>query len=196
MNRSPSTLSAALMVAGLLTASAAQAAYVFEDVASTSNERLVFILGFSNDIPYLGEPATVQLSPYLFPKGEPDNWNDARFVSMYDNKPGSPNTYPHDKVELSAIVELLDDQGQIVRRAKMPQKFTQPYSGPYESSFIPGTAGTYAFVINGTVNQFTIRDLRFVCKPLDQLHPGHGDGVPCVIDRAKPIPFAPEAPAN
>ncbi|MFO1418745.1 MAG: hypothetical protein U1E83_08745 [Methylotetracoccus sp.] len=196
MNRTLSTLSAALLSGGLLAVGPVQGALIFEDVAPTPNGRLQIIVGFANDIPYVGEPATLQMSPYLFPKGEPDNWNDARFVSMSDNQPGNPNTYPHDKVDITATVELLDDQGNVIKRGKLPDKFDQVDHGTYESSFVPGTAGTYAFVLNGTVNQFTIRDMRFVCKPLDQLHARLGDGIPCVIDRVKPIPFAPEAPSN
>jgi len=172
----------------------ASAAYVFEDAMAVADQRLVLIVGFANDIPWAGEATTLMVAPYLFPADAPDDWDQARFVNMADNDPGNPNTFPDDYVNLRGTAELLDAQGRVLKRAALPERFTQPTSGDYQSRFIPGEPGRYAFVLSGRVNEFRLDKVRFVCKPRWQVHGWQGDGFPCVLERKQPLPFAPLAP--
>lgn len=181
-------------------------AELYGDLHGFPGQGVVLLIGFQNDPPYVGERARFAFAPFVDvifdDKGE---WVDGgRFVSQGDNKPGDPNTFPDDRVLIRGSIELLDNKGRVIQRDRFPQQFTQPFvTGDYITEFTPRTGGRYALVLSGRfkakvqsgeIIDFKFANERFVCKPVEKLHVYIGDGIPCLRERTRPVPYAPLSP--
>lgn len=170
-------------------------------------EGIMLLVEFMNEPPYAGERARFGFAPFVdVVFDDKGRWVDfGRFVSQGDNVPGDESTYPEDRVSIHGYIELLDKDGNVVVRDSFPQGFTQPYvTGDYITEFTPQTAGRYAVVVsgrlkardkNGKLVDFTFENERFVCKLIEKLHIWSDDGIPCLVDRKRPLRFLPSEPS-
>ncbi|MFO1418748.1 MAG: hypothetical protein U1E83_08760 [Methylotetracoccus sp.] len=206
MSKRFSKVIAGTMATGCLFCAAAQAD-LYEDVHGYPDEGVVLLVGLQNSPPFVNERARFAFSPFVDAEfDDQGGWvAGGRFVSVGDNNPGDPQTYPDDEVNLTGTIELLGPHGEVLREMPFPEEFKQPFvTGAYISEFTPMTAGRYAYVLSGNIRtrddqgklrNFKFADARFVCKRDDKLHAWWGDGLQCIRERTKPSHYAPSEPS-